>query len=231
MTWWVHEYYQAGLIVLLISHIFWVIFSITLHELAHGWAAIWQGDRTPILLGHMNMNPMVHMGPMSLLTFAIVGIAWGAMPVDPSRFRWGRRGDIVVSGAGPAMNLALAIVAFALMSAWMKIGPPETPVYNNITTFLFVGAWLNIVLMLFNLIPAPPLDGSSILSGISMEWRHLMQQSNAPMIGMFIVLALMISGILQHLYVLVFRGLVNVGDTVGEALGNPPVVSALEFGY
>lgn len=54
-----------------------VIFSITLHELAHGWAAIWQGDRTPIETGHMTWNPLVHMGWASLLMFAIVGIAWG----------------------------------------------------------------------------------------------------------------------------------------------------------
>lgn len=231
MSWWVHEYYQAGLVVLLVSQIFWVIFSITLHELAHGWAAIWQGDRTPILLGHMNMNPLVHMGPMSLIIFAIVGIAWGAMPVDPSRFRWGRKGRAVVSAAGPAMNAALAVVAFAAMVIWMKVGPVDTAVYRNITTFLFVGAWLNVVLMLFNLIPAPPLDGSGILAGLSFNWYRMIHQTNAPMIGMFILLALMVSGILGHAFVYIMAWIIFLGDTVGQLVDNPPVRSTLQLGF
>ena len=231
MSWWVHDYYQAGLIVLLISQLFWVILSITLHELAHGWAAIWQGDRTPILLGHMNMNPLVHMGPMSLLVFAIVGIAWGAMPVDPTRFRWGRKGRAVVSAAGPAMNAVLALLAFFLMVVWMKVGPVDTDAYKNITTFLFVGTWLNVILMLFNLIPAPPLDGSGILAGLSMSWYRLMNQTNAPMVGMFILLALMVSGILGHAFAYVMAWLVALANTVGELLGNPPVQTALQLGF
>jgi len=231
MSWWVHEYYQAGLIALLISHIFWVIFSITLHELAHGWAAIWQGDRTPILLGHMNMNPMVHMGPMSLLMFAIVGIAWGAMPVDPSRFRWRRKGRIVVSGAGPAMNLALTIVCVLMMTVWMKIGPQDQPVYQHLTTFFFAGAELNVVLLIFNLLPVPPLDGSDILSGFSMGWYRMMHQTNAPMIGMFVVLALMISGVLAFLWSIGYSVAAGAGNFLGAMAGNPTVENVLGFAY
>ena len=64
-----------------------VIISIVLHELAHGWAAIWQGDDTPRQMGHMTADPMVHMGGFSLLMLALVGIAFGAMPVNPRNFR------------------------------------------------------------------------------------------------------------------------------------------------
>ena len=76
MNWWVHNYWQAGMRIELISQIFWVLFAITLHELAHGWAAIWQGDRTPIEMNRMTANPLVQMGPHSLLIFALCGIAW-----------------------------------------------------------------------------------------------------------------------------------------------------------
>ena len=76
--WWVHSLVQDGRIVELISWIFWVILSITLHELAHGWVALWQGDDTPRITGRMTANPVVHMGPMSLLVFAVTG---GAPPV------------------------------------------------------------------------------------------------------------------------------------------------------
>ncbi|MBT5381502.1 MAG: site-2 protease family protein, partial [Phycisphaerae bacterium] len=90
------------------SWIFWVLLSITLHELAHGWAAIWEGDKTPIETGHMSANPVVHMGRFSLIVFALIGFAWGLMPVRPWRFRHGRLGEAIVAIAGPAMNLALA---------------------------------------------------------------------------------------------------------------------------
>jgi hypothetical protein len=79
---WVHDLYATDQTTMLIAWIFWVIFSICLHELAHGWAALWQGDHTPRRLGHMTMNPLVHMGGWSLIAFAIIGIAWGAMPVS-----------------------------------------------------------------------------------------------------------------------------------------------------
>ena len=115
-TWWVHDLYLQGRTVELISWIFWVIFSIVLHELSHGWAALWQGDDTPRRLGHMTANPIVHMGGLSLLVFALIGIAWGVMPTDPSRYRWGRRGRVFVAAAGPAMNVALSLIALTTLA-------------------------------------------------------------------------------------------------------------------
>ena len=94
-----------------------VIISIVLHELAHGWAAIWQGDDTPRIAGHMTPDPMVHMGGMSLLMLALVGMAFGAMPVNPRNFR-SRYGDALVSAAGPAMNFLLAMVAQIILGVW-----------------------------------------------------------------------------------------------------------------
>lgn len=178
--WWVEAVLQRDGPIALVSWIFWVIFSITLHELAHGWAAIAQGDRTPIERGHMTMNPLVHMGPMSLLLFALAGIAWGAMPVNPHRFRSGARGDVLVSGAGPAMNFALSLACIAVLGLLLRFGTAP----QNLAMFLYTGAFLNIALGLLNLLPVPPLDGSRIVAGVIPETRRLYDHPNAPIVGL-----------------------------------------------
>ena len=86
-SWWVQRIYDEGGFVLLFTWVIWVLGSIVLHELSHGWAALWEGDDTPRRLHRLTINPWVHMGPTSLIVFAVLGIAWGLMPVDPSRFR------------------------------------------------------------------------------------------------------------------------------------------------
>ena len=194
--WGVHDVYQqSGGPIILVSWIFWVIFSITLHELAHGWAAIWQGDDTPVRHGRMTMNPLVHMGWPSLIMFALIGIAWGMMPVNPNRFRWRRWGDVFVSGAGPAMNILLAVIALTSAALWQHYGPDAEPLQENVTNFLFMGGWLNLLMAAFNLLPIPPLDGSSILMGLSRRFYRLYQHPQAQMVGMFVLLAIFLSGI------------------------------------
>ena len=188
--WWVGNLISSGRTAELASWVFWVIFSICLHELAHGWAALWQGDDTPRATGHMTINPLVHMGPWSLLAFALTGLAWGAMPVNPSRFRWGTRGDIVVSGAGPAMNFLLASIAvvaagIALGLAWRSGNPSDTAI--RVIDFFMDGAYLNIILGCMNLLPVPPLDGSHILSALSWRVSRFYSEPQVQSIGMLVL--------------------------------------------
>lgn len=186
MDWWVAELLRDSP-VLLLSWVVWVIGSIVLHELAHGWAAIWQGDRTPIETGHMTWNPIVHMGWMSLGVFALVGIAWGAMPVNPSRFR-SRHGDALVTFAGPAMNLALALGCVVLSALWGGYAQSvPNPMWENMLLFLDAGAYLNVTLAIFNLLPVPPLDGGRILASYVPSYRRLMQHPQAPMIAIVVL--------------------------------------------
>lgn len=184
--WWMaREFHNdpAGLLF----WVFWVVFSITLHELGHGWAAIRAGDRTPIDTGHMTWNPVVHMGSMSLLLFALVGIAWGSMPVNPSRFRR-TIDDAIVAAAGPAMNLGLAAICFVLGMLWQAYatGASAVPshIWRLVDTFLTKGVYLNVALMMLNLIPLPPLDGSVILATFSRGYRRLIGGQNAMYLGM-----------------------------------------------
>lgn len=183
---WIQSLWNSGQFgpALVISWIAWVIVSITMHELAHGWVAIRRGDTTPIDTGHMTWNPLVHMGPWSLIMLLLVGIAWGAMPVDPTRIR-GRHGEALVLIAGPAMNLLLAILAFIGLALWEPIAARagvQDPLLSNFVWFFKTGVMLNIVLMLFNLLPVPPLDGGRILAHYSRGFASFVYSPNGQWI-------------------------------------------------
>lgn len=136
-----------------------VVASIVLHELGHGIVATWQGDPTPRMLGRLTWNPVVHMGWLSLGLAAVVGIAWGVMPVQPRNFRNRRWGETYVAFAGPAVNLLLAFVAGLPLTLNVLTDGPE---YWRL--FWGVVLTLNVLLLLFNLIPVPPLDGFTVLT-------------------------------------------------------------------
>ena len=185
--WWVHDLWNAGRGTELVSWIFWVIASITLHELAHGWAAIWEGDDTPRVRGHMTANPVVHMGAVSLVIFLILGIAWGLMPVNPYKFRHGRWGRILVSAAGPVMNLAIALVVLTILGfVWDSAAHDPT----TIEIFLLTGGFLNLILFALNMLPVPPLDGSNILANLSPRVARWYSHPRAQMAGLLLFLAL-----------------------------------------
>ncbi|MDI9402992.1 MAG: site-2 protease family protein [Limnohabitans sp.] len=180
------------------SFVFWAVASITLHELAHGWAAIWQGDDTPRVYGRMTPNPLVHMGVYSLVCLLLVGIAWGSMPTNPGNYRWGRRGRIVVSGAGPAMNVLLAFLcwtAVGLIAGLSDLDPEIDSPMRRAFQFAVIGGSLNGLLALFNMLPVPPFDGASVVAGFSRTYYRWMHDPRVQGIGLFIVLVAMFSGI------------------------------------
>lgn len=151
--------------------VFCVTVSIVLHELGHGFAAIQQGDETPRETGHMTWNPLVHMGPMGLGLLCVVGIAFGVMPVDPSRFR-SRYGDAFVAAAGPLVNAVLALAALTTLGVLLRLGiDPEVAGVNP----LWILGLLNLVLCVFNLIPIAPLDGSTVLGSFVPAYRSFLR--------------------------------------------------------
>jgi len=186
--------------VVLGSWVFWVIASIVLHELGHGMAAIRSGDRTPIDTGHMTLNPFVHMGAVSLVCFAILGFCWGAMPVDPTRFR-GRYDEAKVAAAGPAMNFGLALTCAIAGAVWAVLLSQHAPehVRHNVRIFIRIGAGLNVFLMLFNLLPVPPLDGSRILANFFPAVRRMVFDERGQIIAVigFVLVFRFVSGGVQ----------------------------------
>jgi len=156
-----------------------VVVSICLHELAHGFAAIRCGDRTPIEQGRITMNPFVHMGLFSMIMLLVAGIAWGAMPIDRTRLR-GKYAEAYVAFAGPACNVVLALLALTALGLWIRHGGPISaggPAENGRYLLLVFGL-MNFALAIFNMIPWPPLDGSHILANFSPGYARLIDQLN-----------------------------------------------------
>lgn len=219
--WWIESYANAFGFAFVVSWLAWVVLSIVLHELSHGWTALAQGDPTPRALGHMTWNPLVHMGGFSLIMLALIGIAWGAMPVDPSRFR-SRHGDAIVSAAGPAMNILLAIISTICCVAWIVLADRlsiSEPMAGNFTRFFWIGAFLNVVLAIFNLLPAPPLDGSRILASFVPAYGRMFQGPNGQWIGLglFVMVFWFVGG---RLFTPVMVGLAHTIDLALTVLGH-----------
>lgn len=197
ISWWASPYIEQQQWIVLISWTFWVIFAITLHELGHALTATWQGDETPRKYGRLSLNPLVHMGPYSLIAFVLVGLAWGLTPINPNKFRWGRLGRIVVAAAGPATNLLLAVicaVVWAALKTWLPDDQLEPGLSNNLLILFATGVRINLLLLLFNLLPIPPLDGSQILGAAFKPLDRLFQRSGAPMFGLAVIMVIFLSG-------------------------------------
>jgi Zn-dependent protease len=156
--------------VFFVSWFVTVVVSISLHELAHGAAAIWRGDDTPRVSGHMTVNPMVHMGLWSMIALLVAGIAWGQMPIDTARLR-GRWSGAIVAVAGPLTNFLLAAVGLTALAGWQRWGAaPQTVFLENVQQFAWIFGCANLVLGLFNLVPVPPLDGSHVVADFSRSY-------------------------------------------------------------
>lgn len=168
-----------------------LIISMVAHEYAHGYAALRQGDGTAKALGRLTMNPLKHIDPwMSVLLPAMLWFGSGGrflfggakpVPVNPRNYRQYRRGDIIVSLAGIAMNLVLVVVFWVLaagvgvVGAGAGVGRGAFVVLQGV---MYWGIWFNLLLANFNLIPIPPLDGSHVLyhllpAEIALRYRQL----------------------------------------------------------
>ena len=144
------------------------------HEYAHGYAALRQGDPTAYQLGRLTWNPLKHIDPfltiiLPILTFITAGVMFGGakpVPVNPRNYRNFKRGDIIVSLAGVATNLALAVLAVIVVALIGLIGravPVLASTASILQLMLVYGILINLVLAFFNLIPIPPLDGSHVV--------------------------------------------------------------------
>jgi Zn-dependent protease len=152
-----------------------LLFSLSFHEAAHAWTADKFGDPTARYLGRITLNPIPHIDIFGTIVFPLVGMLTGAVmfgwakpvPVNTLNMKNQRLGDIWVSLAGPLSNLILAIVFFTLLR-FLFVRPLIDPaVFGSLASplgsLLTVGLQLNVVLMIFNLLPIPPLDGSHVL--------------------------------------------------------------------
>ncbi|NEP14718.1 MAG: site-2 protease family protein [Symploca sp. SIO2C1] len=180
--------------VLFLRIVLIVIVSVTLHELAHGWVAVSQGDDSPKRDGRLTLNPVVHMGWESIIFLCLAGIAWGKMPIEPWRFRHQKISRILVAVAGPLLNLVLGLL-FLVLLKW-NFNLSGTILSGK---FLHLVAYINLALFLFNLLPIPPLDGFHICSELFPELKSL---EGTPF-GLFALAILFTTGFSSGLRMLV----------------------------
>ena len=164
--------------ILLVAPI--LLFSVIAHEIAHGFAALKQGDRTALEAGRLSWNPLRHIDPYLTILLPLVMLTGSALlggrfvvfggakpvPVDPRNYKHPRRGDIIVSLAGVATNLLIAIgcgVAIVLAGLLARSVPALTETVGILQAMLTIGVMLNFGLIVFNLLPIPPLDGSHVM--------------------------------------------------------------------
>ena len=180
-----------------------LLFSLSVHESAHAWTAVKQGDPTAQSLGRITLNPLAHIDiigtvvmPLLMIFTGVPLLGWAKpTPVDPRYFRNLRVGQIVVSAAGPVSNLLLALLGTAGLFVAVRALPG--PLRDHpLVVLLSMVVQLNVLLAIFNMVPLPPLDGSHIV-----EWAlpngmgHRYVRAIAPYGGL-ILLALVMSGAL-----------------------------------
>ena len=182
-----------------------VLFAITVHEAAHGYAARHFGDNTAAMMGRITLNPVKHIDPVGtilmplLLYFATAGnFLFGYAKPVPVRFgnlRNPKRDMIWVALAGPAANLFQALMWGVLLLVLVGIGVSE-PFFTRMCQ---AGVLVNVVMFVFNLFPLPPLDGGRILVGL-LPYKQAMLVSRVEPWGFFIVMALVVSGVVSALW-------------------------------
>jgi len=143
-----------------------ILLAISIHEFSHGFVAVKLGDDTPLLQGRLTLNPLKHIDPLGFLCLFLVGFGWAKPVMINSRnFKNPRRDDLLVSIAGPLSNFITAFIFVGLMKL-ADMFLPDTQLTQIIWIVLRGTVTINLVLMVFNLLPIPPLDGHHILGSI-----------------------------------------------------------------
>ncbi|MGQ0385309.1 MAG: site-2 protease family protein [Gammaproteobacteria bacterium] len=182
-----------------------ILFAITVHEVAHGWVARHFGDHTAEYQGRLSLNPIRHVDPIgTVLVPALLlwlgGFLFGwakPVPVDPRNLRKPRANMVWVSAAGPAANIAMATIWAFLMMLCQQFD--FGVVGQWITGMAFYGITFNVLLAVFNMLPIPPLDGGQVLTNLLPRGPLTSMLEALYPWGLFIVLALIATGLLTPL--------------------------------
>ncbi|MFB3854191.1 MAG: site-2 protease family protein [Vicinamibacterales bacterium] len=196
-----------------------LLFALTVHESAHAWVADRLGDPTARRLGRVSLNPVVHVDVVGTIVFPLVAmftglpvIGWAKpVPVNPYNLRDFRRDHLFIALAGPASNFLLALISAFVARAVLAqpaVGWTGAAIVVPLSMVAMLSLDINMLLALFNLVPVPPLDGSSVLSGLLPERLAGAIDSLRPY-GFVLLYALMLSGALSAVIVPPYRLLLS----------------------
>lgn len=182
-----------------------VIFAITVHEVSHGYVARLFGDETAARAGRLTLNPVRHVDPIGTLLVPGILLLLGGflfgwarpVPVDARQLRHPRRDMAIVAAAGPLVNGAMAL-AWGLLLKLALDADPESGVWTGLRYMAMAGVSINLVLMVLNLLPIPPLDGSRVLMGL-LPLRAAVGYARLEPYGLLILILLMATGVLGQL--------------------------------
>jgi Zn-dependent protease len=183
-----------------------VILAITVHEASHGYVADRLGDKTARLLGRVTLNPLRHIDPLGTVLiplgmYALTGFLFGwakPVPVNPRNLARPRRDMAIVAVAGPLSNLAMALLwsLAILIGAWLQ--PVSEWVSAPLVYMGAAGVLINVILLVLNMVPLPPLDGGRVLVGLlPVNLARLV--ARVEPYGLFILVALLVTGVLGRL--------------------------------
>jgi Zn-dependent protease len=170
---------------MLISYLFVLVVAFTVHEFAHAWTANYFGDDTPRQNGRLTLNPLKHLDPLGSILLLVAGFGWAKpVPVNPYALQRRSRAALMwVSLAGPLSNFLMAVIAaipfrlglISRLELSLSLQTQSQHVLPTISQLLFVFIYTNLILMLFNLIPLPPLDGEKIAEYLfPSSWMRVM---------------------------------------------------------
>jgi Zn-dependent protease len=175
-----------------ISRIITLVIAFTIHELAHAITAVQLGDETPRRMGRVTLNPLAHLDPLGSLLLVFAGFGWAKpVQVNPYNLRPGPQlGMGIVAAAGPFSNLVMAALAAIPFRLGIVPNIGGGGIFPSLSDFLLEFIYINLLLMLFNLIPLPPLDGSKILRAVApRQWDSILNplEQYGPLLLMALV--------------------------------------------
>ena len=190
-----------------------LIIAMTFHEYAHARVAVALGDFTPRLMGRLTLDPRAHIDPVGLIMLFLVRFGWAKpVMVNPSNFCQPKRDDILVSVAGPAMNLLLGFIAFYAMLLIRLHNIDVSPITYGIIQMIFI---YNVNFAIFNMLPIPPLDGAHILRNLlppDLAYRYQSLERYSILIMLVFIATHVLSVVLMPLFQLIYGGYKILGD-------------------
>lgn len=187
----------GGTVLYLLFFAVCILFSLIIHECAHGWVALKCGDPTAKWMGRLTLDPRKHLDPIGTICMLFLRIGWARpVPINPRNFRNYRRDYILVSLAGIVTNFIIFLISTLLCSAIMKHGSASWQGY--VFQFFIMLAQMNLSLAVFNLLPVPPLDGYRFLDQFVFKGQLQMNPQTMQIIHI-IFLVVCLSGTLNGL--------------------------------